>query len=324
MRKMIALFALSIIVSGCGERDGQSRLEPLARGLSDAMQPAYADFHLEIRALDKSDRVTLHCVLRNVSIAATAIDVDASTLPWRNADMFEIDAVAADGKVVHRNPWPVELARISAPPSQLTIASGKPIEGEINLGEMPISGLPRNEDLLLLWSTSIRVFNSDTATELRGATFLKATAAVADKPSSPISPEVPKALPGSSLSGTSVSPSTPDEPWFNPPGGTWMPDPAVVSDMKVALDVALRPILAEKGEPTQPPVRYWFQYVGQGSGDNRTIGLLGHPFPVRQGAATTFYGAFIPEACHVQARYMPSKQRIEGLVVGGFHCPRRM
>jgi hypothetical protein len=103
-----------------------------------------------------------------------------------------------------------------------------------------------------------------------------------------------------------------------------MPDPAVVSDMKVALDVALRPILAEKGEPTQPPVRYWFQYVGQGSGDNRTIGLLGHPFPVRQGAATTFYGAFIPEACHVQARYMPSKRRIEGLVVGGFHCPRRM
>jgi hypothetical protein len=96
MRKMIALFALSIVVSGCGERDGQSRLEPLARGLSDAMQPAYADFHLEIRALDKGDRVTLHCVLRNVSIAATAIDVDASTLPWRNADMFEIDAVAAD------------------------------------------------------------------------------------------------------------------------------------------------------------------------------------------------------------------------------------
>jgi hypothetical protein len=106
MRKMIALFALSIVVSSCGERDGQSRLAPLARGLSDAMQPAYADFHLGIRALDKGDRVTLHCVLRNVSKAATAIEVDASTLPWRNADVFEIDAVAADGKVVHRNPWP--------------------------------------------------------------------------------------------------------------------------------------------------------------------------------------------------------------------------
>jgi hypothetical protein len=175
MRRLIALFALSIVVSGCGERDGQPRLEPLAHGLSDAMQPAAADFKLEIRALDKGGRETLHCVLRNVSIAATPIDVDASTLPWRNADFFEIDAVSADGKVVHRNPWPAELARISAPPSPLTIASGKSIEGEMNLGEMPISDLPRNEDLLLLWSTSIRVFNSDTATELRGATFLKAT-----------------------------------------------------------------------------------------------------------------------------------------------------
>jgi hypothetical protein len=32
---------------------------------------------------------------------------------------------------------------------------------------------------------------------------------------------------------------------------------------------------------------------------------------------------FNPEACHVQARYMPGKRTIEDLVVGGFHCPRR-
>jgi hypothetical protein len=135
MRKLFALFALSIVVSGCGERDGQPRLEPLARGLSDAMQPAYADFKLEIHVLDKGDRVTLHCVLRNLSIAATAIDVDASTLPWRNADFFDINAVAANGKVVHRNPWPVELARISAPSTPLAVASGDSIEGEMELGE---------------------------------------------------------------------------------------------------------------------------------------------------------------------------------------------
>jgi hypothetical protein len=176
MRKAFTFFALSIIVCGCSERGGQPRLEPLARGLSEAMQPDYADFTLEVRALDKGNRVTLHCVLRNVSIAKTAIDVDASTLPWRNADFFDINAVAANGKVVHRNPWPVELARISGPPTPLTIASGKSIEGEMDLGAMPISGLPRNEDLLLLWSSSIREFRADNDyVVLRGVTFLRAT-----------------------------------------------------------------------------------------------------------------------------------------------------
>ena len=106
MRKLIALFTLSIVAAGCRGGDGQPRLEPLARGLSDAMQPAYADLRLEISALNEGDRVILHCVLRNVSIAATAIDVDASTLPWRNTDFFEIDAVTANGKVVHRVPGP--------------------------------------------------------------------------------------------------------------------------------------------------------------------------------------------------------------------------
>jgi hypothetical protein len=321
MRKLIAIFALSIVVSGCGERDGRPRLEPLARGLSEAMQPAYTDFKLEIRALDKGDRVTLHCVLRNVSIAATTIDVDASTLPWQNADFFDINAIAANGMVVHRNPWPVELARISAPSTPLAVASGASIEGEMELDEMPISGLPRNDDLLLLWFTSIRVFHSDQTTELRGATFLKATSAIADKP---ISPEIPKASPDSSRSGTSVTRSSPDDPWFNPPGRTWIPDPVVVSDMKVALDEALRPILTKRGDLTRPPVRYWFQYVGQGSGVNKTIGVIGRPFPVLPRAAIEFLGAFIPEDCTVLARYVPSKRRIEDLAVGAFGCPRRI
>jgi hypothetical protein len=176
VRKAFALFSLSFIVCGCSERGGQPRLEPLARGLSEAMQPAYADFTLDIRAQDKGNRVILHCVLRNVSIAKTAIDVDESTLPWRNADFFDINAVTANGKVVHRNPWPVELARISGPRTPLTVASGQSIEGEMDLGAMPINGLPRDEDLLLLWSSSIREFRADNdSVVLRGVTFMRAT-----------------------------------------------------------------------------------------------------------------------------------------------------
>jgi hypothetical protein len=159
MRKLIALLILPIVAGGCSRGDGQPRLEPLARGLSAAMQPGYADLRLEISGLTEGDRITLHCVLRNVSIAANTIDVDASTLPWRNADLFEIDAVTADGKVVHRSPWPIELGPISPASSPLAVASGKSIEGEMYLRESPINGLPTNQDLLLVWSTSMRIFN---------------------------------------------------------------------------------------------------------------------------------------------------------------------
>ena len=323
MRKLIALFTLAIVAGSCSEGGRLPRLEPLARGLSDAMQPAYADLRLEISALNENNRVILHCVLRNVSIAGSAIDVDASTLPWRNPDLFEIDAVTANGKVVHRSPWPIELGRISALPSPLTVASGKAIEGDMYLRETPISGLPLDQDLLLLWSTAIRVSNSETPTELRGVTFLKATPAIADTRSPSVPLEVPKMSSGPNLSGTSVSPVTPDEPWFNPLGGTWTPDAVIISEMKIALDSVLRQSLSAHGRPTSP-ARYWFQYLGHGSGSARNIDIRGRPFPVFPGTDTkAYFGPWIPEDCIVHARYVPSQRRIEDFVVSGF-CPARM
>jgi hypothetical protein len=174
MRKLLAIFSLAAIAYGCSGRCGQPRLEPLAHGLSAAMRPAYADFTLEISAIEKGDSVTLHCVLKNVSILATAIDVDASILPCRSPEDFDINAVAANGDVVHRNPPQVEVAQIRGLPTPLSIASGESIEEEIGLAKMPIGALPRNKDLLLLWSTSIREFRSGNYLRLSGVTMLKA------------------------------------------------------------------------------------------------------------------------------------------------------
>jgi hypothetical protein len=118
--------------------------------------------------------------------------------------------------------------------------------------------------------------------------------------------------------------SAPDEPWFSPPGGAWVPALAVTSNMKDALDAALRPVLAAKAEATLPPTRYWFQYIATGFGADRRIDILGRPFPVLRHADRTFFGALMPEACHVHARYMPSERKMEGLAVGGFNCPPRI
>lgn len=175
MRNFIVLVSLSLLIAGCRDRGREPPLEPLARGLSEAMQPAYADFALEIRAIDNGGRVTLHCVLRNVSIVGTAITVDASTLPWRNSDIFDINAVAANGKVVRRSPPPPVLARISGVPTPLTIESGKSIEGDIDLAETPLKEVPRNEDLLLLWGTSMAEIRTDSPwVTMSGVSFLKA------------------------------------------------------------------------------------------------------------------------------------------------------
>lgn len=175
MRNVIAFVAFSLLICGCRDRGREPPLEPLARGLSEAMQPAYADFALEVRAIDNGSRVTLHCVLRNVSILGTPIEVDASTLPWRNADLFDINAVAANGKVVRRAPPPPVIARISGPRTPLSIESGKSIEGDMDLDATPIKGLPRNEDLLLLWGTSLEELHSDHAwVVFRGVLFLRA------------------------------------------------------------------------------------------------------------------------------------------------------
>jgi hypothetical protein len=199
MRKVIALLALSIVVCGCSERGGQPRLEPLARGLGEAWQPVARDLKLEMHAANNGEQVTMHCVLKNVS--ANAIEVDASTLPWNNADLFSVSAVAADGKVVMQQQKlpPVRLSRISVLPRPVAIASGESMEGRIDLGEMPISNLPRNEDLLLLWSYQmLKNRRSDAQYMLSGVTLLNA--------STQTPTVVPKPLPGSALNGTSVSP----------------------------------------------------------------------------------------------------------------------
>jgi hypothetical protein len=197
MLKLIFLLALSIIVLGCGERTAQPRFEALARGLADAWQPVSHDLKLEIHAENTGERVIMRCDLKNVS--ATTIEVDASTLPWNNADLFSVNAVGADGKVKLQQPQPppVEIIRLSAPRAPISIASGESLSGWFDLEIMPIKGLPRNEDWILLWSYGLlKAWRSDAQYMLNGITLVNAT--------SQTLAAVPQTMPASSLSGTSV------------------------------------------------------------------------------------------------------------------------
>lgn len=169
MRKVIALLALSIVACGCGERGAQPRLESLARGLAEAWQPATYELKLTIHAEDKGGRVALRCVLRNMS--ANAIDVDSTRLPWITPGFFSVDAVTASGQVVHRNAQVMQIS--SSTPQPVSIASGESVQGDIDLDSMPIHGLPRREEILLLWSYGLGDGGSGAHYFLSGITLLE-------------------------------------------------------------------------------------------------------------------------------------------------------
>jgi len=114
-----------------------------------------------------------------------------------------------------------------------------------------------------------------------------------------------------------------DEPWFNPPGGDWVPDQGVVASIKAELD-ANSDALAKYVDPTRPPAKYWFQYQGKGSGPNRTVVLLGFLYPISTGADLTLFDVAIPEACVISATYLPDKGKLTDLMLNGIKCPARI
>jgi hypothetical protein len=116
----------------------------------------------------------------------------------------------------------------------------------------------------------------------------------------------------------------PDDLWFNPPGGTWVPGATIVSEMKTALDAALAKALATNSRVAGRPTKYWFQFRGGGEPLAPVIEILGHPGPVSPGAAQTYYNTGIPELCSVHARYSPITKKIEELWLGGNSCPPRI
>lgn len=127
------------------------------------------------------------------------------------------------------------------------------------------------------------------------------------------------------LAACSRHTEVPDEPWFNPPGGTWTPDTAMVAEMKSSLDAELRPFLAKSGRASLPAMRYWFQYMGRGVDSSRYVEIRGRPFPVLpQGKSRSYMGPWMPEECIVHARYLPGGKRIDDLVLSGVSCPARL
>jgi hypothetical protein len=168
------LIACSLLVlCGCSGRE-QPRLEPLAKSLAKTWPRANPHLELTLRATEIHGKVILHCVLKNTS--STALILNRSRLPWTSPAWLSVDAVAANGDLPPRPPPPVAISVLEAAPSQIVMNPGEILEGDVILASgpiIPIGELPRDKDILLLWSYSLDIGTPGENPFFSGITFLE-------------------------------------------------------------------------------------------------------------------------------------------------------
>jgi len=127
---------------------------------------------------------------------------------------------------------------------------------------------------------------------------------------------------------TAISAAGHDEPWFNVPGGTWLPSEADLAMMKSDFDQSL-PLFMRRIDISLAPTRYWFRYSGGNKGLKKSIELTGRPFPIPSDLAPALRYPLSTETstgemCEIHAEYVPSRRRFAAFSVGGIRCPPRM
>jgi hypothetical protein len=119
-----------------------------------------------------------------------------------------------------------------------------------------------------------------------------------------------------------------DEPWFNVPGGTWLPSEADVTMMKSDFDLT-PPMFMREVDISLAPSRYWFRYSGGNNAREHSIELTARQFPIPSDLAHTLSHPLAAETttgemCEIHAEYVPSSRRFAAFSAGGFRCPPRM
>jgi hypothetical protein len=175
MRLASAIAASLLIVCGCSASE-QPRLESLAQSLTKAWPRANWNLELTMRATETNGKVVLHCVLKNTSVTATALTLNRSHLPWTAPADLSVVVLAADGKMPARPPPPVVVSILEAGPSDIIMNPGETLDGDVDLESgpiVPVGKLPRNKDLLLIWSYSLDIRTPGENSFFSGVTFLE-------------------------------------------------------------------------------------------------------------------------------------------------------
>jgi hypothetical protein len=162
-------------ICGCGERGRSPPLEPIALSLSKEWPRANPNLQLKMRAFEADGKVLLHCDLKNTSINPTNVILNRSHLPWTAPSWLAVVAMTADGKVLPKPETPVVVSILEAGPSNIVLKPGETLEGDVDIASgplIPIKNLPRDKDILLIWSYFLQISTAGQDSFVSGATFL--------------------------------------------------------------------------------------------------------------------------------------------------------
>jgi hypothetical protein len=128
-----------------------------------------------MRAFEADGKVLLHCSLKNTSNNPTDVLLNRSQLPWIAPSWLALVAMTADGEVLPRPAPPVVVSVLQAGPSDIVLKHGDTLEGDIDIASgplVPIKNLPRDKDILLIWSYFLQIGTARQDLFVSGATFL--------------------------------------------------------------------------------------------------------------------------------------------------------
>ena len=159
------------LLSGCparGEhpRDESPDLAALARGLEEVWPHPTREVQMTISVGGTAGHEILHCRLTNTS--ANVLQLDRSALPWMTPGLFSIAVVTAQG-LMPRNPV---IMSLQMEPQSISIAAGENLEGDVDLTHVPTGPLPRDKDVLLVWSHALTIGDRSEGVRVNGITFL--------------------------------------------------------------------------------------------------------------------------------------------------------
>ena len=162
-----ALALSAVVLCGCGARDDTASLKSLAQGLQEAWPPPTRQLRMTMSVSREQEREVLHCRLTNTS--REALEVDSSYLPCKTPQSFSFSVVSTAGRV-HLLANPVVVENVG-PPMWVSIAPDVTLQGDVDLQYVPLD-LPRDLDLLLLWSHSVALNRGAEHVMVSGVTFL--------------------------------------------------------------------------------------------------------------------------------------------------------
>jgi hypothetical protein len=161
-----------LVLCGCSGRE-QPELKPLAQSLANIWPRANQHLELTMRATEINGKVILHGILKNSS--ATALTLNRSRLPWTSPAWLSVDAVTVNAEMP-RSPPPAVISVLEGASSQIVLQPGDILEGDIDLASgplIPIGKLPRDIDVLLLWSYSLDISTPGENPFFSGIAFLE-------------------------------------------------------------------------------------------------------------------------------------------------------